>query len=91
MRNGGDRLRVLNLPQLVNVELDASGGPRAVRRSGGQETYTEVETVLECWRIDDEWWRKQIARRYFEVVLCSGRRVIVFNDVITGEWWMQNP
>jgi len=91
MRNGGDRLRVLNLPQLVNVELDANGEPRAVRRSRGQETKAEVETVLECWRIDDEWWRKQVARRYFEVVLVSGKRVIVFNDVVTGEWWMQNP
>jgi len=91
MRNGGDRLRVLNLPQLVNVELDANGEPRAVRRSRGQETKAEVETVLECWRIDDEWWRKQVARRYFEVVLVSGKRVIVFNDAVTGEWWMQSP
>ena len=90
MRNGGDRLRVLNLPQLVSVELDASGELRSVKRSGG-ETKAEVETVLECWRVDDEWWRKQIARRYFEVVLASGKRVIVFNDVVTGEWWMQNP
>ena len=69
-----DRLRAVNEPQPVAVELNADGQPAAVkrqlRRSDGQEeTAAVVETVLEMWRIDDEWWRKLISRRYFAVIL----------------------
>jgi len=86
-----DRLRALNVPQAVQVEVDASGIPRAVRRSGGQETKAAVETVLESWRIDDEWWRLPISRRYFEVVLNGGRRVVLFEDLAAGSWFLQQP
>ena len=72
-----DRLRAVNEPQLVAVELDASGAPAAVkkqqRRSDGQDdTAAVVEAILESWRIDDEWWRQLISRRYFAVLLDGG-------------------
>jgi hypothetical protein len=88
-RNSGDRLRALNLPERVNVELDGNGQPRMLLRSRGQAI--DIETILEEWRVDDEWWRQQIARRYFEMVLASGKRIVLFNDMTTGEWWIQNP
>jgi len=47
--------------------------------------------VLEVWRIDDEWWRRPIARRYFEALLQGGRRVVLFEDLATGEWFEQTP
>jgi len=89
-----DRLRALNSPRLVAVELDDSGVPKAVkeqmRRAGGQEeTAAVVEAVLEMWRIDDEWWRKLISRRYFAVMLKGGSRVVLFEDLVTHEWFMQ--
>jgi len=89
-----DRLRTLNEPQLVAVELDTGGVPKAVkkqlRRSGGQEaTAAVVETILEMWRIDDEWWRQLISRRYFAVILEGGSRVVLFEDLVTHEWFMQ--
>lgn len=85
-----DRLRALNVPQPVTVELDASGAPMAMRRSGGQETNAAVvENVLESWCIDDEWWRQLISRRYFEVVLEGGGRVVLFEDRVSGEWFVQ--
>jgi hypothetical protein len=102
-----DRLRILNEPQLVAVDLDADGLPKAVkrqlRRSGGQnantavknngggqeETAAVVETILEMWRIDDEWWRQLISRRYFAVILDGGSRVVLFEDLVTHEWFMQ--
>jgi len=43
------------------------------------------------WRINDEWWRQPIVRRYVEVVLEGGGRLVLFEDQITGEWWMQKP
>ena len=83
-----DRLRALNAPQPATVELDAGGSPTAVKASNGMR---KVEFVNESWRIDDEWWRQPIARRYYEVVLNGGKRVVLFEDRITGEWWMQKP
>ena len=89
-----DRLRTLNEPQMVAVELDAAGVPKAVkkqlRRSDGQEeTAAVVETVLETWRIDDEWWRQIISRRYFAVILEGGARVVLFEDLVTHVWFIQ--
>ena len=79
-----DRLRALNVPQPVAVECDVEDRPQTV----GDVT---VATVLESWRIDDEWWRQSITRCYHEVILDGGRRVVLFEDVATGEWFAQMP
>ena len=79
-----DRIRALNVPQRVKVELDAEGLPK----TAGEIT---VEAVLETWRIDDEWWRQPISRRCFDGILEGGRHVVLFEDLMTGEWWIQKP
>ena len=79
-----DRVRAINVPKKVVVELDAMGMPRLV---GG----VTVEAVLETWRIDDEWWRSSITRRYHEIVLDGGKHVVLFEDQSSAEWWMQTP
>src|SRR5437867_13406771 len=89
MRNGTDRLRALNVPQRVEVELDADGMPMNVKRE--TRNGKRVEALGESWRIHDEWWRQPIMRRYVEVVLEGGGRLVLFEDQITGEWWMQKP
>jgi hypothetical protein len=70
------------------VELDETGAPAALAWDGERRV---VEVVSETWRLDDEWWRAPIHRRYAEVVLEGGRRVVVFEDLVTGEWRMQRP
>jgi hypothetical protein len=79
-----ERLRALNVPTPVAVALDTRGLPVSVDERA-------VETVLEIWRIDDEWWRETISRRCYEVVLVGGGRLIVFEDLVTGEWRAQKP
>ena len=49
-----------------------------------------VEAVGEIWRVQDEWWRTLINRRYVEVVLDGGKHVMLFEDLETGEWCMQS-
>ena len=83
-----DRLRALNLPSSVEVSLDEWGRPTVVVES---DDSTRVEAVVEEWRIDDEWWRTPIHRRYFEVVLEGGAHVVLFEDLVSGEWFMQRP
>ena len=90
-RNRADRLRALNAPEPVTVELDANGQPAAVRRSKDTGGGQSVEAILEDWRIDDEWWRQLISRRYFAVLLEGGTRVVLFENLVTHEWFMQTP
>ncbi len=79
-----DRLRAVNTPQPVVLEWDESGGLTVVK--GGK-----VEAILESWRIDDEWWRQTISRAYMEVMLEGGKRRVLFQDLITGQWFAQLP
>ena len=84
-----DRIRALNAPQRVEVELDERRAPVVVKRETGNGK--RVESMGETWRVDDEWWRLPIARMYHEVVLEGGERVVLFEDLVTGEWWVQKP
>ena len=61
----------------------AGEGPPGVGR--------RVEEVVEVWVVQDEWWRTPIHRRYVEVVLEGGAHVVLFEDLTTGEWFMQRP
>lgn len=84
-----DRLRAVNEPQPVTVGFDETG-VMTVGRSDGR-TVGIVEAILETWRIDDEWWRETIARSYMELLLKGGKRIVVFQDLMTGIWFMQQP
>lgn len=80
------RLRPLNLPRPVQVEEAPVGWPHAVWL--GQRR-CEVIGVRDDWRIDDEWWRQEIARHYFDLVLRGGDQLTVFQDLVTGRWYTQ--
>ena len=84
-----DRLRAVNEPQRVIVELNESGLMTVGRPDG--RTVGKVEAILESWRIDDEWWRLTIARNYMEVMLEGGKRMVLFQDLLTGQWFAQMP
>ena len=84
-----DRLRAVNEPRPVTVELRESG-EMTIRRPDGH-TVGKVEAILESWRIDDEWWRQTISRSYLALMLEGGKRVVVFQDLMTGLWFMQSP
>lgn len=84
---GAHRLRAINLPQPIAVEADADGTPLAVRRG---DRVVQVASIEDTWRIDEEWWRQQIARHYFLLVLEDGRIITVFEDEMSGVWYRQN-
>jgi len=49
-----------------------------------------VESVLEKWRIDDEWWRERpVSRVYWRLLLENGCAVDVYRDVARGRWYKQ--
>ncbi len=92
-----DRLRALNQPVLVEVATDQQGRPVALIERDPSEPNSErgtskaVEAVLDSWRIDDEWWRDTISRRYVDITLDGGKHVVLFQDLISGEWFLQQP
>ena len=75
--------RRLNEPQAALVVV-AEDRPAKVGRLA-------VTTVREEWRVVDRWWTEEpVDRRYFEVVLESGRNVCVYRDREAGCWFSQN-
>lgn len=74
-------------PTPIDVGADAGGVPRCVAG-------VAVEAVREEWLVEDRWWTpKPLQRRYFEVVLCDGRNIVVFREPADpperGRWFQQ--
>jgi hypothetical protein len=75
--------RALNEPRAALVEAEFDGSPRAVDSES-------VALLREEWRVVDRWWTEEpVSRRYFDVVLESGRNVVVFRDDEAGGWFSQ--
>lgn len=83
---GAGGLRLLNQPKPAAVEASTRGEPAAVVVQG---RFQPVRAVHDSWRIDDEWWREEIARRYFAVELENGRKLTVYHDLVGGGWFIQ--
>jgi hypothetical protein len=78
-----DTLKLVNRPEPVVISADAHGQPVKIDSR-------QVSAIEDCWRIDDEWWRKQpIARLYYAVMLSNGSRMTVYRDLLTGSWYRQ--
>lgn len=81
----GARLRPLAEPRPVEVRADTHGEPLAVvldRRP------VPVVAVRERWRIDDEWWRRPVARMYHLVVLDGGALLTLYRDLVDDRWYV---
>ena len=73
----------LNAPRPALVETGVEGTPRLVNREA-------VTLVREEWLVVDRWWTDEpVDRRYFEVVLESGRNVCVYRDRDAQTWFTQ--
>jgi len=49
-----------------------------------------VVSIDNTWKIDEEWWReKPIVRMYYQVTTEDGRRITLFQDLTTGDWYQQ--
>jgi hypothetical protein len=84
-----------------NVPLPGGEGTRSKAYLSFPKPGVAVSSILDRWRIDDEWWRpapqgaptesgrKPISRMYFHVMLASGQIVTLFQDLIEGGWFVQ--
>jgi hypothetical protein len=81
-----DTFKPVNMPEILNVEVNSSGLPAAVKNPRRQI----VKSIEDQWRIDDEWWRSEpVSRLYYAVMLTSGHHLTLYHDLITGNWYKQ--
>jgi len=81
------KLRPLNRPRPVRVHTDKTGCPTRVQTKG---QWKNVGSVLDQWRIDDEWWREPISRTYFSLVLENGAHLTAYHDLMEDRWYQQS-
>ncbi len=83
------KLRPLNAPMPLRVQMDAAGRIVGIWRQG-RLTPRTIAAIQDRWRIDDEWWREHpISRMYYEVVLDDGSLLTMYQDLIADEWFEQ--
>jgi hypothetical protein len=73
-------------PKEIRVSGSQSGEPASVVTNS---RLRRVVKVRNTWRVDDEWWREEISRLYFELELESGLVTTVFHDLVSGRWYQQ--
>jgi hypothetical protein len=77
----------VNTPEALKTEEDPTGLPLAVKIKRRQA----VISIEDSWRLDDEWWRAEpVSRLYYNVLLASGQRLVLYKDLITGGWYQQD-
>jgi len=69
--------------------LPSKGRARPEPLERGLGGGVSVLQVMDRWRIDDEWWRKEISRMYFRVVLANGAVITIFHDLVEDGWFLQ--
>ena len=75
--------RRLATARAARVRATAGGSPLAV---DGQR----IVHVRESWLVEDRWWTAQpLRRRYWELVSESGRNLVVYHDLSSGDWLRQ--
>ncbi|MDH5643655.1 MAG: hypothetical protein OEY63_05580 [Gemmatimonadota bacterium] len=48
-----------------------------------------IALVRDEWRVNDEWWRDPVARRYVEIISTDGARIVIYEDFIHHGWFLQ--
>ncbi len=73
-------------PEPIEV-IDREGDPLALTV---RKRRLRVSKIVNTWRVDEEWWRKEISRIYFLIELENNKRITVFHDLLRGGWFKQN-
>lgn len=83
--------------QPVDVDSNAAGVPRSFYWHRHRHV---VVLIANRWRVDEDWWQEntsggntgtggRIWREYFKVITQTGLLVVLFRDLVTNTWWLQ--
>ena len=77
----------LLVPRQITVAAAENGQPATITLKCRLKQVSHIRNI---WRIDDEWWRNEISRLYFDVELSDGLVATVFHDLVSGTWYQQS-
>jgi len=70
----------------ITAEVDDVSSP--IRFTWAGRTHN-VKTVANRWRVDANWWRLRLWHEYFKLTTDTGLLVVVYHDLVDGEWYLQ--
>lgn len=78
------RLWVMGLP--IRVRADVLGAPLSFTWEGRRY---QVAQITRRWRVDEKWWQRRIWREYFKLATRGRMLVVIFHDLMSGQWFLQ--
>jgi hypothetical protein len=49
----------------------------------------QATEITRRWRVDMDWQRGRVWRAYFKLSTDTGLLVIIYHDLVSGEWYLQ--
>ncbi len=71
---------------LIEVSGDSVMFPQRLLWQG--QTHT-ISQITRRWRIKSDWWDVPIWRDYFKLTTDTGLLLIIFHDLLGGQWYLQ--
>lgn len=83
--------RLWNEVVLIEVEADEGGQPLAFRwdHDSFQDRLYQVTQVANRWRVHTHWWREEIWREYFKVLIGSDLLCTLYHDLLADHWYLE--
>lgn len=80
-----DSVRALNTPRKITIVAE-NGVPAVLITPKTEERVMQIQDV---WVVQDEWWRHEIDRQYFALLMQNGELRTIFHDRIDDMWYEQ--
>ena len=77
--------RLLNHPRQIAVKTNDLGEPVTIHRGNGRE---RVVSTGRRWRVNENWWRQEVSREYFQIETAGGLVAEVYHDMLSGLWYL---
>lgn len=70
----------------IDVTTDVAGDPVRLRWRRWQ---VGVAAICNRWRVEEDWWRDEVARDYYKVEADDGTLCVIYRDRKDGSWHLQ--
>ncbi|HEX2924397.1 MAG TPA: hypothetical protein VHS28_10255, partial [Chloroflexota bacterium] len=70
----------------VQVIADPDGRPRVLFLGNRRERVREISNR---WRVQEEWWRREVQREYYRIITEAGRLCLIYKDTLGGGWYVE--
>ena len=80
-----NNVRALNTPKPVTVIAEHGMPAKLITTT----TEVAVMQIQDVWIVQDEWWRKEIDRQYFALLMMDGEIRTIFHDRVEDAWYEQ--